>query len=128
MVAAALEQALDFSKTLYFLQKSWLGLVPRFAPFLPANFEQFCFNGDVHAMPEGSFFAAYLFAQRHFGRASGARWQITRRIRFGVTRLSHRGLVIYPFELLRYPYHHAWRVNGSISPTPPTRLPNCRPH
>jgi nicotinate phosphoribosyltransferase len=56
MVAAGLEQALDFLENIRFSPEELAWLAPRFAPSLIAYLEQFRFNGDVHAMPEGSLF------------------------------------------------------------------------
>jgi nicotinate phosphoribosyltransferase len=56
MVAAGLEQALDFLENIRFSSEELAWLAPRFAPSLIAYLEQFRFNGDVHAMPEGSLF------------------------------------------------------------------------
>ena len=56
MVAAGLEQALDFLENIRFSPEELAWLAPRFAPSLIGYLEQFRFNGDVHAMPEGSLF------------------------------------------------------------------------
>lgn len=56
MVAAGLEQALYFLENIRFSPEELAWLTPRFAPSLIAYLEQFRFNGDVHAMPEGSLF------------------------------------------------------------------------
>ena len=56
MVAAGLEQALYFLENIRFSPEELAWLAPRFAPSLIAYLEQFRFNGDVHAMPEGSLF------------------------------------------------------------------------
>ena len=56
MVAAGLEQALDFLENLTFSPDELAWLAPRFRPHFIAYLEQFHFNGDVHAMPEGTLF------------------------------------------------------------------------
>ncbi|SCX54345.1 nicotinate phosphoribosyltransferase [Nitrosospira sp. Nsp1] len=56
MVAAGLEQVLDFLENIRFSPEELAWLTPRFAPSLIAYLEQFRFNGDVQAMPEGSLF------------------------------------------------------------------------
>lgn len=56
MVAAGLEQALDFLENLKFSPEELAWLAPRFGPSLIAYLEQFHFTGDVHAMPEGTLF------------------------------------------------------------------------
>lgn len=56
MVAAGLEQALDFLENLKFSPEELAWLAPRFGPSLVAYLEQFHFTGDVHAMPEGTLF------------------------------------------------------------------------
>ena len=56
MVAAGLEQALDFLENLKFSPEELTWLAPRFPPSFIAYLEQFRFNGDVHAMPEGTIF------------------------------------------------------------------------
>src|SRR5687768_1130199 len=56
MVAAGLEQALDFLENLKFSPEELTWLAPRFRPSLIAYLEQFRFTGDVHAMPEGTLF------------------------------------------------------------------------
>lgn len=56
MIAAGLEQALDFLEQLRFSPEELAWLAPRFPPSLIAYLEQFRFTGDVHAMPEGTIF------------------------------------------------------------------------
>ena len=56
MVAAGLAQVLDFLENLKFSPEELAWLAPRFRPSLIAYLEQFHFNGDVHAMPEGTIF------------------------------------------------------------------------
>lgn len=56
MVAAGLEQALDFLENLKFSAEELAWLTPRFPPSLITYLEQFRFHGDVHAMPEGTIF------------------------------------------------------------------------
>lgn len=56
LVAAGLEQALDFLENLRFSAEELAWLSPRFAPPLITYLEQFRFTGDVHAMPEGTIF------------------------------------------------------------------------
>ena len=56
MVAAGLEQALDFLENLKFSPEELAWLAPRFGSSLIEYLEQFRFNGDVHAMPEGAIF------------------------------------------------------------------------
>jgi nicotinate phosphoribosyltransferase len=56
LVAAGLEQALDFVENMRFSPEELAWLAPRFAPSLIAYLEQFRFDGDIHAMPEGSLF------------------------------------------------------------------------
>jgi len=56
MVAAGLEQVLDFLENLQFSPKELAWLSTRFPPFVIAYLEQFRFCGDVHAMPEGTLF------------------------------------------------------------------------
>src|SRR5687768_4571995 len=56
MIAAGLEQALDFLENLRFSPEELAWLAPRFPPSLIAYLEQFRFLGDVHAMPEGTIF------------------------------------------------------------------------
>ncbi|SDY37592.1 nicotinate phosphoribosyltransferase [Nitrosomonas sp. Nm33] len=56
MVAAGLEQALDYLENLKFSSAELDWLATRFHPSLINYFEQFRFSGDVHAMPEGTLF------------------------------------------------------------------------
>ena len=56
MVAAGLEQALDFLENLRFSPEELAWLASRFRPSLVEYLEQFRFNGDVDAMPEGTIF------------------------------------------------------------------------
>lgn len=56
MVAAGLEQALDFLENLRFSSEELSWLATRFRPSLIDYLEQFRFSGDVHAMPEGTLF------------------------------------------------------------------------
>jgi len=56
MVAAGLEQALDFLENLSFTSEELAWLAPRFGSSLVNYLEQFRFNGDVDAMPEGTIF------------------------------------------------------------------------
>jgi nicotinate phosphoribosyltransferase len=56
MVAAGLEQVLDFLEDLTFSPEELTWLATRFRPRLVDYLEQFRFNGDVHAMPEGTLF------------------------------------------------------------------------
>lgn len=56
MVAAGLQQVLDFLENLKFSPEELSWLATRFRPSLIDYFEQFRFSGDVHAMPEGTLF------------------------------------------------------------------------
>ncbi|SFI53020.1 nicotinate phosphoribosyltransferase [Nitrosomonas sp. Nm34] len=56
MVAAGLEQVLNFLENLKFSSEELEWLAARFHPSLIDYFEQFHFSGDVHAMPEGTLF------------------------------------------------------------------------
>jgi nicotinate phosphoribosyltransferase len=56
MVAAGLQQVLDFLENLKFSPEELAWLAPHFPPSLIAYLEEFRFNGDVHAMPEGTVF------------------------------------------------------------------------
>lgn len=56
MVAAGLEQALDFLENLRFSPEELAWLAPRFGSSLIEYLEKFRFNGDVDAMPEGTIF------------------------------------------------------------------------
>ena len=56
MVAAGLEQALDFLENLQFSPEELAWIASCFRPSLVEYLEQFRFNGDVDAMPEGTIF------------------------------------------------------------------------
>ena len=56
LVAAGLEQALEFLENLRFSAGELAWLKARFGPALVSYLEQFRFTGDVHAMPEGTLF------------------------------------------------------------------------
>ncbi|SET33827.1 nicotinate phosphoribosyltransferase [Nitrosospira multiformis] len=56
LVAAGLEQALEFLENLHFSAGELAWLRARFGPALVNYLEQFRFTGDVHAMPEGTLF------------------------------------------------------------------------
>ncbi|ODT81021.1 MAG: nicotinate phosphoribosyltransferase [Nitrosomonadales bacterium SCN 54-20] len=56
LVAAGLEQALEFLENLRFSAGELAWLKPRFGSVLVNYLEQFRFTGDVHAMPEGTLF------------------------------------------------------------------------
>ena len=60
LLAAGLEQALDFLENLRFsaAEIGWLKSTGRFGDNLIDYFHQFRFSGDVHAMPEGTVFFA----------------------------------------------------------------------
>ena len=60
LMAAGLEQALDFLENLRFsaAEITWLKGTGRFAPNLLDYLRDFRFTGDVHAMPEGTVFFA----------------------------------------------------------------------
>jgi nicotinate phosphoribosyltransferase len=60
LVAAGLEQALDFLENLRFsaAEIAWLKGTGRFGPNLLDYLRDFRFTGDVHAMPEGTVFFA----------------------------------------------------------------------
>src|SRR5207342_2337055 len=60
LVAAGLEQALDFLESLRFSQEDldWLEKSGRFGKELLDHLAGFRFTGDVHAMPEGTVFFA----------------------------------------------------------------------
>jgi nicotinate phosphoribosyltransferase len=60
LVAAGLEQALDFLETLRFsaAEIDWLKSTGRFGANLLDYLAEFRFGGDVHAMPEGTVFFA----------------------------------------------------------------------
>jgi nicotinate phosphoribosyltransferase len=56
MVAAGLEQVLDYLENLAFSPDELTWLATRFRPHFIDYLERFHFNGDVHAMPEGTLF------------------------------------------------------------------------
>lgn len=58
LLAAGLEQALDFLETLQFsaADLDWLAASGRFSKSLIDHLARFRFTGDVHAMPEGTVF------------------------------------------------------------------------
>jgi len=58
LVAAGLEQALEFLEELHFSSEelAWLAITGRFNNAFLAQLEQLRFTGDVHAMPEGTVF------------------------------------------------------------------------
>src|SRR5674476_55866 len=60
LIAAGLEQALDFLENLRFSSEeiAWLARTRRFDQALPDQLSTFRFTGDVHAMPEGRVFFA----------------------------------------------------------------------
>ena len=60
LVAAGLEQVLDYLENLKFSQDelAWLAGTKRFSPTFLDHLAGFRFTGDVHAMPEGSVFFA----------------------------------------------------------------------
>ena len=60
LVAAGLEQALDYLETLHFsaAEIDWLKSTGRFGQNLLDYLAEFRFTGDVHAMPEGTVFFA----------------------------------------------------------------------
>jgi nicotinate phosphoribosyltransferase len=60
LVAAGLEQALDFLEQMRFLPEeiAWLAQTGRFGKSLLDHLADFRFTGDVHAMPEGTVFFA----------------------------------------------------------------------
>jgi len=60
LIAAGLEQALDFLENLRFSapEIAWLKSTGRFGPKLIDYLAAFRFSGDVHAMPEGTIFFA----------------------------------------------------------------------
>jgi nicotinate phosphoribosyltransferase len=60
LVAAGLEQALDFLENLHFSsgELDWLSASGRFSKELIDSLATFRFTGDVHAMPEGTIFFA----------------------------------------------------------------------
>jgi nicotinate phosphoribosyltransferase len=61
LVAAGLEQALDYLENLHFtaLELDWLAKTGRFSEQFIAHLEQLRFRGDVDAMPEGTVFFAH---------------------------------------------------------------------
>ena len=56
LVAAGLDEVLDFLENLQFSPEELSWLSSRFPPHVIAYLEQFRFSGDVHAMPEGTPF------------------------------------------------------------------------
>jgi nicotinate phosphoribosyltransferase len=58
LLAAGLEQALEFLERLHFTPEEleWLASTGRFSPDFLASLESLRFSGDVHAMPEGTVF------------------------------------------------------------------------
>ena len=58
LLAAGLEQALEFLEQLHFTsgELDWLASTRRFSPDFLASLETLRFTGDVHAMPEGTVF------------------------------------------------------------------------
>ncbi len=56
MVAAGLEQVMEFLENLRFTAEELDWLATRFPPYMITYLEQFRFDGDVHAMPEGTLF------------------------------------------------------------------------
>src|SRR5512135_2342227 len=56
LVAAGLEQVLDFLENLRFSQQELDWLSRRFPPAVIAYLEKMRFTGDVDAVPEGTFF------------------------------------------------------------------------
>lgn len=56
MLAAGLEQVLDFLENLTFSPDELAWLATRFRPHFIDYLERFHFEGDVHAMPEGTLF------------------------------------------------------------------------
>jgi nicotinate phosphoribosyltransferase len=60
LVAAGLEQVLDYLETLHFTaaELDWLETTRRFSPTLLHRLERLRFSGDVWAMPEGTVFFA----------------------------------------------------------------------
>jgi nicotinate phosphoribosyltransferase len=60
LIAAGLEQAIDFLENLHFSAEdiNWLAQTGRFGKQLLAHLADFRFTGDVHAMPEGTVFFA----------------------------------------------------------------------
>ena len=60
LMAAGLEQALDFLEDLHFSAQEidWLAATKKFRPKLLDHLSRLRFAGDVHAMPEGTVFFA----------------------------------------------------------------------
>jgi nicotinate phosphoribosyltransferase len=60
LIAAGLEQALDYLESLHFSAEdvAWLASTGRFSTRLLDYLERFGFTGEVHAMPEGTVFFA----------------------------------------------------------------------
>ncbi|MFO1372088.1 MAG: nicotinate phosphoribosyltransferase [Candidatus Competibacteraceae bacterium] len=60
LVAAGLEQALDYLENLHFTPEEldWLANCGRFSPHFVASLAEFRFTGTVHALPEGTVFFA----------------------------------------------------------------------
>lgn len=56
MIAAGLEQVMEFLENLKFSPEELDWLATRFPPQVITYLEQFRFDGDVHAMPEGTIF------------------------------------------------------------------------
>ena len=58
LLAIGLEQALDYLENLHFTagELDWLAGCGRFTPQFVASLENFCFTGEVHALPEGTVF------------------------------------------------------------------------
>ena len=56
LVAAGLDQVLDYLENLHFSREELDWLATRFPPRVIDYLEQFRFEGDVHAMPEGTVF------------------------------------------------------------------------
>ena len=61
LMAAGLEQALDFLENLRFSEEeiAWLARTQRFDPAMLARLAALRFTGDVHALPEGRVFFAH---------------------------------------------------------------------
>src|SRR5882724_11442527 len=58
LLAAGLEQVVDYLANLRFTREEldWLSSTGRFTSEFLRSLEDFCFTGDVHAMPEGTVF------------------------------------------------------------------------
>ena len=56
LVAAGLDQVLEFLENLHFTPEELTWLAKRFPPYVIDYLERFRFTGDVHAMPEGTVF------------------------------------------------------------------------